>query len=225
MILNNYIDEIYIKYNLVYSKKYSNYATWLNTADKEHFLKTQIHFRFAVENFASVLAGVMSKIPYLQKRIDVANNIFEEHGNGMVEKSHTHTFIEFLNSINDKNYSYNINPCMAVKAFNESISNFVATHSYYEGAAMIGAIELLYIDISSIIAKHLKNKNWDKLCNQNHYNTHEVLDVEHAKELFNIVEPVWNNGCEIIKTSIKDSINLGAYLFAKLYQDLLMEEL
>lgn len=216
--------EIEKEYNLVNTEKYSTYSNWVKfKAGQEDFLKTQIQFRFAVENFGAVIAGVLSKIPRTKERMQVAENVAEEHGYNDLTNTHYTTFMQFLKSMNKNNLNLNPKPNTSVLSFNQAVGNFVATHSFYEGAALVGMIELMYVDMSSFIADTVHSRNWDSLCEQKHYDVHAVLDIEHAQELFEVSELLWNNGDNIIKGQIEDAMKLGAHYFYRLYDDLLKD--
>lgn len=221
------MDTIASEYDLVNSK-HNQYAEWLkNEATLQEFFNTQRHFRYAVENFGSVLAGVLSKMPILNKeRMSVAENVAEEHGHNSLLNTHKETFLTFLKSMNVNEQSIDLkNVSFPIESFNQSVGNFVATHSYYEGAAMVGMIELLYVNISDLIAKKVHSENWDSLCTQTHYDVHAVLDIEHSRELFEVCESIWNmeeeHGSGIIQHQIIVAATLGAVYFTRLYKDLL----
>lgn len=213
-------EKIEKKYNLINSK-YSKYSNWVNfNATKEDFFKTQIQFRFAVDNFGSVLAGVLSKMPETNTRMEVAENVAEEHGHNNLGNTHVKTFLTFLKSMNENNHSVDVEPSVSVKAFNRSVGDFISTHSYYEGAALVGMIELLYVDMSDFIAKIVHKREWDSICKQTHYDVHAVLDIEHSRELFEVSESMWNTDSPVIQKQIEDAMYLGAHYFANLYDDL-----
>lgn len=216
------MDKISKKYDLV-SSKHNQYANWLlMSANKDDFLNTQCYFRYAVENFGAVLAGVLSKMPSLtDERMNIAENVAEEHGHNNIKSTHKETFLIFLKSMNDKNIELNRNSHPYIDSFNQSVLNFVSTHSYYEGAAIVGMIELLYVNISSLIAKTVHSNEWDLLCKQTHYDVHAILDIEHSRELFSVSESMWNTESNVIQKQIKSAAELGAIYFTRLYKDLL----
>lgn len=221
------METIASEYDLV-SSKHNQYAEWLiNNATQQEFLTTQRHFRYAVENFGAVLAGVLSKMPQLTKeRMSVAENVAEEHGHNNLSNTHKETFLTFLKSMNTENLPLDLrNISIPAESFNQSVGNFVSTHSYYEAAAMVGMIEYLYINMSDLIAKKVNSDNWDSLCEQTHYDVHAVLDIEHARELFEVCESLWNieeeHGSGIIQQQIITAATLGAVYFTRLYKDLL----
>lgn len=225
MTIFEQMEEISSEYDLVNSEKYNYYADWLQQeANRADFLHTQRHFRYAVENFGSVIAGVLSKMPILtEERMSIAENVAEEHGHNNLSKTHKETFLTFLDSMNEDDVKLDLDKSLPAMKFNESVRNFVLTHSYYEGAAMVGIIEHLYINMSALIAKTVHQRNWDEFCKQSHYDVHAELDVEHARELFEVSESMWNTGNEEIQKQIVNAAELGALYFVSLYNDILEE--
>ena len=69
--------------------------------EKEDFIETQIQFFFAVVFFSRPMAILAAKIPTPDLRLEIVRNVWEEHGEGDVEKIHRNTFIKFLNRIID----------------------------------------------------------------------------------------------------------------------------
>ena len=66
------------------------YLTWM-TAERTavvEFRKSQVPFRFAVESFSQSLAAVLARVPRLEARLALADNVAEEHGRGNQLASH-----------------------------------------------------------------------------------------------------------------------------------------
>lgn len=217
--------DISSKHDLTTSQHGSKYAKWLiQESSRVEFFHTQRHFRYAVENFGSVIAGVLSKMSTLtNERMSIAENVAEEHGHNNLTNTHKETFLTFLKSMNPDNINVDLEMSMPALKFNESVSNYISTHSYYEGAAMVGIIEHLYINISALIAKTVHEREWDSCCQQSHYDVHAELDIEHSRELFEVSESMWNTECPVIQKQITTAAELGAAYFVQLYTDLLGE--
>ena len=69
--------------------------------EKEDFIETQIQFFFAVVFFSRPMAILAAKIPTPHLRLEVVRNVWEEHGEGNLDKIHRNTFVEFLKRIGD----------------------------------------------------------------------------------------------------------------------------
>lgn len=187
---------------------------------REEFLRSQIPFRFAVENFSQALAGVLAHIPRVEDRIHVAENVAEEHGHGNVGVSHKYTFLEYLHAMGATEEQLK-EPCpIWVTAFNHSIRNLCLAQPYDVGAACLGGIEHLYVNISGAISRLIHERGWVQPGSQRHYAVHEQLDVAHAKELLDLAEPAWESPRTRSYAAL--GLLLGAYYFWTLYEDLLV---
>lgn len=196
------------------------YLDWMQKAatSREAFCQSQIPFRFAVESFSQALAAVLARMPRLEDRLPIANNVAEEHGYGDRLRSHKFTFRQYVQALGATEDDLN-SPCpISVIAFNQAILNYALTQPGPAGAALLGMIEYLYVDISAAIAHTLQHRQWTAPGSQSHYAVHEKLDVEHAQELLAIAQPSWNEShC---RTQVAQGLLLGAYYFWRLYDDL-----
>jgi pyrroloquinoline-quinone synthase len=198
------------------------YFQWATHPDRtrEEFLRTQVPFRFAVENFSQALAGVLAHIPRVEDRIHVAENVAEEHGHGNVGASHKSTYLEYLNAMGATEADL-AEPCpIWVTAFNHSIRNLCLAQTYDVGAACLGGIEHLYVGISGTISRLIHERGWVQPGTQRHYAVHEKLDVAHARELLDLAEPAWESPRTRSYAAL--GLLLGAYYFWTLYEDLLV---
>ena len=67
--------------------------------DKSDFIETQIQFFFAVVFFSRPMAALAAKIPTPEQRLEVLRNVWEEHGEGMLDQTHGRTFLQLLNKL------------------------------------------------------------------------------------------------------------------------------
>lgn len=211
------------KISLRYSKKLKEYETWIsNVVSKEKFILSQLPVINAVEHFPCALAATLSKMPKIAHRFSLAENIWEEHGNGLSDDSHVSTFLEYLFELNNPMIvMHNLDSVTATNSYNESIRNFCLANSAEEGAALLGMIEHEYAKISGLIAKVITEKKWVSPGSQRHYSNHEVLDIQHAKELFEWPEKCWGNPGS--KERIERAMDLGAHYLYRLYFDLIAD--
>lgn len=197
------------------------YFVWASApgTTREAFRATQVPFRYAVESFSQALAGVLARMPRVESRLRVAENIAEEHGHGDMSMSHKYTFLEYLRALGASEEEL-LAPCpIWVTAFNHSLRNLCLAQSHEVGAACLGMVEHLYVRISGSIARLVHERGWVAPGSQRHYAVHEVLDVAHARELLDVAEPAW----ETARTRSYAALGLllGAYYFWTLYDDLL----
>lgn len=197
------------------------YFLWAHdpATSREAFRQSQVPFRFAVEAFSQSLAAVLARMPRLEDRIHVAENVAEEHGHGNLSGSHKYTFFEYLRALGASDEDLEA-PCpIWVTAFNHALRNLCLAQTHEVGAAMLGMIEHLYVGISDQIARLIEDRAWVAPNSQRHYAVHAVLDVSHARELLEVAEPAWQ--VPRSRSYVALGLLLGAYHFWTLYLDLL----
>lgn len=186
---------------------------------KEEFCASQEKFYFAVAYFSRPMAQLISRIPNPHHRLDILHNIVEEHGDFIPDKFHQTTFQKFLKTLGsdvEKVVCGNSSP--AVDAFNTSLMGICCSQPIEMGITCLGIIEYAFAEISAFIGKSLLDRGWIAKEKLVHYNEHADLDKEHANEFFALVE----DDCEKpeIRKHITAGLELGAYIFDRLYRDL-----
>ena len=182
------------------------------------FRRSQLPFRFAVESFSQSLAAVLARIPSLEARLGVFDNVAEEHGRGNQLASHKRTFAQYLKALGATPSELAGDCPVAVTAFNQSLLGFCLTQPSPAGAALLGIIEQLYVGISRAIAETVQTRGWAAPGTQRHYQVHELLDADHAEELFAVARPSWREPTARALTA--QALGLGAHWFWQLYRDL-----
>ena len=88
------LDAAIVQVAAVYNFQRHPYCRWMvaPSTDREAFCNSQLPFRFAVESFSQALAAVLARIPSLEMRLVIAENVAEEHGHGDRWRSHKYTF-------------------------------------------------------------------------------------------------------------------------------------
>jgi pyrroloquinoline-quinone synthase len=186
---------------------------------KEDFVETQIQFYFAVLFFSRPMAALAAKIPTPEQRLEVLRNAWEEHGEGMLDKTHGRTFLELLQRLN------NITPDMVedrklwpeVRIFNTTLVGAAVLDDYLIGVGMLGMIERMFCEISSWIGRDIIARGWMTTENMIHYNAHEKVDIRHSQDFFDILEPVWKRNDPSERYCIEQGLRLGATVFNDLY--------
>jgi pyrroloquinoline-quinone synthase len=193
-------------------KMNNKYCDYLTKENKEIFIKTQIPFKDAVDNWSKILGKMITKVPSYKERIVLIKNLWDEHGNGNLEESHVITFQKFINSLSDSEIEPSENAKRSVFTFNHYL-NYCCNHeSWIFSIAVLGIIEYVYVDISSKIHDYISLFiDKDKI---NHYSCHEVLDKTHSHELFEILVPY----LEQYKNEIFAGFAYGICKFDELYQ-------
>src|SRR4051812_18947387 len=63
---------------------------------REDFVETQIQFANAVAFFSRPMAVLAARLPRADMRLDLLENVGDEHGHGDLRLSHERTFLELL---------------------------------------------------------------------------------------------------------------------------------
>lgn len=184
----------------------------------DNFIKSQIYFIAAVDNWSKILGIMISKVPSYKERIVLINNLKDEHGEENINNCHVITFKKFILSLleitkkQEQEYFFKENK----KYINNFINGLyeLVKQDWIYAISALAMIEYVYINVSESIHKYISNfidKN-----EIHHYSTHEIIDKHHAQELFSIIEPYYKNNEDIIENGIK----YGYELLNKLYEDL-----
>ena len=83
----------------------------------------------------------------------------------------------------------------------------------------MGIIELAFSEISATIGKGVVDRGWVRDADLVHYKLHAEIDTKHAADFFRIIERSWEN--KERQYFIKQGLELGAYIFDRLYKDLI----
>ena len=180
----------------------------------EQFRKTHEQFYFAVVFFSRPMAALLGRIPNAQDRLNILHNVLEEHGDMKTEAFHANTFQKFLSSIGSIAALDDLTLWPQIRAFNSVLTTACAFDELEVGISCMGIIEMAFADISTIIGKAVIERGWVK--ELVHYKLHAEIDKRHAEEFFCIIEKQW----ESRQYLIKQGLELGAYIFDRLYRDL-----
>jgi pyrroloquinoline-quinone synthase len=184
------------------------------------FRRTQEQFFWAVTFFPRPMAALVGRIPDPRMRLDILHNLVEEHGDFHEELFHHSTFQSFLASIGSSvREPTQVVVWAPVRAFNSVLTCSCVLDELEVGVGCMGIIEYAFADLAARIGKSVVERGWvlaDKLV---HYKLHAEIDCRHAEEFFAVVEPRWGDAqrCHFIRQGLE----LGAYIFDRLYRDLL----
>lgn len=188
-----------------------------STLSAEAFAVSQVQFGFAVGNFSKPLALLAARSDSVEKRFVFVENLWDEHGEGNLAKSHAATFGLFLNrlcvstGVDKRRLSDAQGP--AVDAFNQAIVHWADEGDVAEAAASLGMIERLFADYSRLIAKAIVARGWLREDELAHYNLHQKKDHEHADGLFWVAS-------DLDDRVFESAILRGAKTFSSLYASL-----
>ena len=186
---------------------------------KDQFTHSQIQFFFAVAFFSRPMSALMARFSDPNLRLKILENILEEHGNFNSSAFHESTFKQFLKSLGVTSEEISkITPGSEVRAFNAALISTCTFDNTDIAVSCMGAIELMFAQISSIIGHATVKNNWVAKEQLIHYTLHEKIDLEHANDFFQLAEHNWINANT--RANIIIGIDLGIYIFKRLYDDL-----
>jgi hypothetical protein len=191
------------------------YFQWITHCPRADFTASQADFYYNVVHFSRPMLHLTARIEGYAQRWTLLENICEEHGGGDTEKTHGHSFLRFLQSLNPQ-CQPRPNPSLAVQQFN-SYLDYSSLHEAPEyGLAMFGIIEDLFSIISTYIAQIVVGRQWVSLEKLAHYNIHADLDVEHAQSFYRTVEAIPNTRVKEVQRGLEE----GSKGFLQLYTEL-----
>lgn len=185
----------------------------------ECFRRTQEQFFFAVTFFPRPMAALVGRIPDPGQRLDILHNLVEEHGEFQEQFFHHTTFQEFLRTLGSEPQKLNSLPVWpALRAFNSVLTASCVQDELEVGVGCMGIIEYAFAGISAVIGKAVVQRGWVAADRLVHYKLHAAIDERHAEEFFAVIEPLW--GDERRRYFIEQGLELGAYIFDRLYRDM-----
>jgi pyrroloquinoline-quinone synthase len=187
--------------------------------DLECFRRTQEQFFFAVTFFPRPMAALVGRIPDPRLRLDILHNLVEEHGEFQEQMFHHTTFQQFLRSIGSRPEQLEgVSLWPALRAFNSVLTASCVLDELEVGIGCMGIIEYAFAGISAIIGSAVVRRGWVSADNLVHYKLHAEIDERHAEEFFAVVEPNWEDPRRRYFT--EQGLELGAYIFDRLYRDM-----
>ncbi len=184
------------------------------------FRRTQEQFQFAVQFFPRPMAALVARIPEPQQRLEILHNLVEEHGDFNESAFHQTTFREFLSTIgSDVELVGHSTIEPAVHAFNNTLNAACMLDELEVGIACMGIIEYSFSDVSATIGSVVVQRDWVSENDLVHYKLHAEIDARHAEEFFAVIETTWYD--QKRRRYIEQGLELGAYIFDRLYRDLL----
>ena len=87
----------------------------------------------------------------------------------------------------------------------------------------MGIIEHAFAGISAKIGRAVVARGWVQPSDLVHYKLHAQIDERHADEFYAVVESKWSDAKR--RYFIVQGLELGAYIFDRLYRDLLAKSL
>jgi len=190
------------------------------TFSRDDFVETQIQFYSAVVFFSRPMSVLAARLPHGHMRVNILDNVHEEHGEGDLSGSHASTFQALLGRLGVSMEDVDRRAMWpAVRAFNTSLSGACLFDDTVTAVGVMGMIEDLFAEISGFIGRQIVSSGWLPADQIVHYAVHETLDEEHSREFYDIVAPFWDQHARY-RYHITQGLRLGAYLFMSMYEGL-----
>jgi len=189
------------------------------TMTRECFRRTQEQFFFAVTFFPRPMAALVGRIPDPRQRLDILQNLVEEHGEFQEQFFHHTTFQDFLRTLGSLPEKLDSLPVWPeLRAFNSVLTASCVLDELEVGVACMGIIEYAFAGISAAIGTAVVQRGWVATDRLVHYKLHAEIDECHAEEFFAVIEPLWDDDRR--RYYIEQGLELGAYIFDRLYRDM-----
>jgi pyrroloquinoline quinone (PQQ) biosynthesis protein C len=186
--------------------------------DQERALALQIYH--VVDHFPRLLAALLANLPDWRRRTPVVENLWEEHGRGKEARVHVETYKEFLEAMGVGSDALAASRAgVPALAYNRAVLDLCLHHHYAEGLGALGVIEEIVARASPIVARSAAARHGVDGRDSVHFADHEVLDVTHADELYQLAA----TELAAHRAEVERGMALGYYYHCRLYSDLLRE--
>lgn len=177
--------------------------------------------------FPRFLSAMITRIDDYKLRMDLVENLFEEHGRMKIDKVHSETYITFLKKIGlDENTILNSKPNLPTIVYTRGILNLCLNENILEGLAALAVIEEIVARVSITTGKFARKYSGHEKGHVDHFSDHEVLDLAHSREIYQIVALYAESQKgkvpqQELERSILLGIELGCYYQKSLYTDII----
>lgn len=200
LTINSYISISIINMNPIATDTICNLASSINKISTNNFFKqlqnlplqtfilSHHNFGRAVNAWSVILALLLSKVPSYKERRVILRNLLDEND----ENPHVETFEQFIKLLNNHSpvprlQSESCEYDHVINTFIENMKMIIENNDWIGSCAALGMIEYTYITVS----KHIHDYASKFLTDSEipHYSSHELIDIEHARDLFSIISP------------------------------------
>lgn len=187
---------------------------------RDDFIETQIQFLFAVVFFSRPMAVLLGRVPLPSMRLGLMENVADEHGGGDLRHAHEATFLTLLARLGVSHDEVEARALWPeVRSFNTTLTGAAVMDDVPTAMAALGMIEDLFSGVSARIGRDIVARGWLSPAELIHYRAHEALDVEHARDFYDVIEPTWRQSARG-RYQVEQGLRLGAYLLMGMYREL-----
>lgn len=221
--MENFIELKKVTDSLFGEKKIEEHPLFTAMKNKEFSEEQQkkiaLQIYHVVLYFPRFLSAILTNMPDYRMRMPLVENLFEEHGKMNEKYVHSQTYKQFLKGIGITEQEINESePSIPVIAYNRAITDLCLHYPYLEGLAALGVIEEIVARVSPLVGKFAKNTYGSENQSLIHFTDHEVLDVQHANEIYEVVALGYEGDQ---KQMIETGLKFGMYYHSRMYTDIL----
>lgn len=198
----------------IYEFQWHPYFIWMRSVGvgPRQFIASQIPFQYAVESFAQAFVR-------LNDRLQTRGTEFA--GNADVQSIATHpsklAFHRCLSCLEPRVDRSGVCP-IEVAAANRAVVNHCLTMPIESGAALLGMIEYLYVDVSATISQIVQHRGWVHPDSDFYCMIHAALEIDTTRDLLTLANTAWAD--PQVRPQIAQSLILGAQYLWALYDGL-----
>lgn len=165
--------------------------------------------------FPRFLAAVIANIADHRERMVLVDNLYVEHG--AMNPAHVHevTYRGFLRQLGlDDDAIAGHEPGLGVVVYNRAMLDLCRAQPVAEALGALGVVEEVVARVSVAVRRYVQRLEGPM--EEAHFSVHETLDLRHADEIYDLVEPFYANGA---RAAVERGMRLGHYYHLRLYSD------
>lgn len=139
--------------------------------------------------FPRFLAAVIANIEDHRDRMELVENLYQEHGAMNPDKVHLVTYHGFLGTLgitDDEIASHT--PGTSALSYNRAVMSLCRDQPVAEALGALGVIEEIVARVSLAVSRYAALVV-NEAKSEEHFSLHQTLDLEHADEIYALCEP------------------------------------
>lgn len=182
--------------------------------ETEQVIALEIHQ--VVDAFPRFLSALITQIKDWRLRMELVENLFEEHGRSKAAAVHVVTYRSFLHALGIDGARIDAyEPALPSLCYIRAMLDLCARQPVAEAVGALAVVEETVARVSPIAARFGALRSTGAKLGS-HFSAHEVLDVSHANELYDVASRLGESTIE----GVIRGMQLGMYYHTRLYSDL-----
>jgi len=169
-----------------------------------------------VKAFPRFLSALLTQIDDWSLRMELVENLFEEHGRSKPGAVHVVTYRSFLRALGVEEAEIDAHePALPSLCHVRAVMDLCARQPIPEAIGALAVIEEVVARVSPIAARFGAMRSSGAPLGS-HFGAHEVLDVSHANELYDVASRLGESAVR----GVLRGMQLGMYYHTRFYSDL-----